>query len=234
MAKFLDWLQLVGLNLLVKKRNLCEYIRVIYRYYSNATFRAADLLLLSKYIFRSPFAVSKAFMEARGEEDVYVYGETPLTTLETIAKECKITSQDTVFELGSGRGRGCFWLNIILGCKVVGIEYIPEFVEKAHAVIEKYRLSNIEFRQQDFLKADFRGATVIYLYGTCLDPSSIQKLMGKLSKLPAGTKIISVSYALKEYAPMPSFETLKRFQADFTWGKGEVYLQVLKKIEYEK
>lgn len=226
MNKLFEWLQLIGLNLVVKKKNLMEFCKVVRRYYSYPTFRAVDLTLLSKYIFKSPFAISKAFMEARGEAEVYVYGETPLTTLELITKECQLTNKDTIFELGAGRGRGCFWLNILLGCKVVGIEYIPEFVEKAQAVIKKYRLKNIEIKQQDFLKTNFKGATVIYLYGTCMDQESIQRLIRKLLKLPSGTKIITVSYALKDYTDAPCFETLKRFKANFTWGEGEVYLQI--------
>jgi SAM-dependent methyltransferase len=223
----LEWIGLMALNLVVKKRNLFEYLKVIKRYYSNPMFRKTDCTLLSKYVFKSPYAMSKAFMEARGESDIYVYGETPLTSLELIAKECNLSDKDTVFDLGCGRGRGCFWLHAMIGCKVVGIEYIPEFMEKAIAVKQKYRLTRLEFRQQDFLKANLKGATVLYLYGTCLDPVSIRQLIDKILKLPQGTQIVTVSYSLKEFSADPRFEILKRFKIPFTWGEGDVYIQCL-------
>jgi protein-L-isoaspartate O-methyltransferase len=225
MLFFLERIQLLWLNLVVKKRNFIEFIKVIKRYYPNPLFRAVDLSLLSKYLFKSPFSISKAFMESKGEQDVYVYGETPLTTLEVIAKECGITRQDTVFELGAGRGRGCFWLATMIGCRVVGIEYIPEFIAKAQAVQQKYNLNLVEFREQDFLQANFKGATVVYLYGTCMDQDAIQRLIRKLARLPKGTKIITVSYSLKEFTDDRDFEVLKRFKANFTWGSTDVYLQ---------
>ncbi len=223
----IEWIALIVLNLIVKKRNLFEFIKVIKKYYINSAFRKIDCSLLLKYSFKSPFAISKSFMEARGESDVYVYGETPLTSLEIIAKECQLTDKDIVFDLGCGRGRGCFWMNVMIGCKVVGIEYIPEFVEKALEVKQKYGLKNIEFRHQDFFKANFKGATVLYVYGTCMDSKSIQKLLDKILKLPLGTKVVTISYSLKEFTTNPNFEILKRFKAPFTWGVGEVYIQSL-------
>lgn len=225
-----DWLHLVGVNLLVKYRNAIEFSKVLVRYYPNAKFRKLDLSLLSKYFFKSPFSISKEFLMERGEEDIYVYGETPLTTLDEIAKTCQLSANDTVFELGCGRGRTCFWLSTFVHCKVVGIEYIPDFIDKANAVKKKYALAGVEFRQQDILKADLTGATVIYLYGTCYDQSFIEKLIKRFSKLPAGTKIITVSYTLNDYSPRPLFETVKKIPCSYTWGKADVYLQIIKKL----
>jgi hypothetical protein len=222
----MEYLKLLWLNLIVKKRNLFEYFKVLWKYYPHSLFRHIDLSLLSLYFFKSPFKISKEFLIKRGEREVYAYGETPLTTLQEIATQCQISEQDVVFELGSGRGRGCFWLHCFLGCRVVGIDYIPAFIAKAQHIQNKYHLHDIEFRCENFLKTDCREATVIYLFGTCLEDDFIQKLIKKFKNLPVGTKIITVSYPLSDYASEPIFRVLHTFSVPFNWGEAEVYLQV--------
>ena len=140
----------------------------------------------------------------RGDKDIYTYGETPLTTLETIAKECRLTGKaDVVFELGCGRARTCFWLHEFVECHVVGVEQIPEFVTRANHVAVKFGVQGVEFRNEDMLQTDLTGATVLYLYGTCLEKTFIEKLIKKFEKLPSGTKIITISFALEEFAHKP-------------------------------
>jgi tRNA A58 N-methylase Trm61 len=148
--------------------------------------------------------------------------------MDHISKECQITPQDTVFELGSGRGRACFWLNTFIGCKVVGIEYIPEFVKRANTIKTRFEIEDVEFRQQDMLNTDYSNATVVYLYGTNLEDSAIQKLVEKFQALASGTKIITISYSLNEYTSQPIFEVMKHFTAPFPWGMADVYLQIKK------
>jgi SAM-dependent methyltransferase len=225
-SNFKEWMELLWINFVVLMRNLIEFFKVALRYYSNSNFLKTDLALRLMYLFHNPFSISKRFLMDRGEKDVYAYGETPLTTLERIARECHLSSKDVVYELGAGRGRTCFWLRAFIGCRVVGVEYIPEFVERANRIKTKLGLKGVEFCLQDMIDTDFRGATVIYLYGTCLEDNFIRKLAAKLARLPAGTKIITVSYPLTDYAERPLFEVMKRFPAAFTWGEADVYLQV--------
>ena len=220
-----EYSELLALKLVVTKRNFIEYLKVIYRYYRNYKFCKIDTAILAKYIFSNPFVISKKFLETRGEKEIYAYGETPLTTLEKICKECSLSSKDNFFELGAGRGRGCFWVHTFIKCPVVGIEYVPNFVQNAEKILEKFSLKNIEFRLENLLESDFKNATVIYLYGTCFDTDFIQKLIHKFSFLPKGTTIITVSYSLTEYTPIPLFEVMKCFSAPFTWGEGDVYIQ---------
>jgi len=227
-ASVLDFLGLVWTNLTVKVRNLIDFVKVIFRYYSHWSFCKADLALLLSYLFDNPYTISKRFLMNKGEENVYAYGETPLTTLEYIAEECQIKPSDTVFELGCGRGRGCFWLRAFIKCKVVGLEYVPDFVERALRVKKKFSVEGIEFYQKDILEADYASATVIYMYGTCFEAEFIQELIGRFKGLRSGTKIITVSYPLTDYMEEPIFEVMKRFPARFTWGEADVYLQIKK------
>lgn len=226
--KTIEYSQLLWLRLIVEIRNLIQYFKIVYLYYPKFSFMKVDLMLIAQYLGKNPFKISKEFLTARGEKDIFAYGETPLSTMEKISKRAQITSKDTVYELGSGRGRTCFWLNSFLGCKVVGIEYIPEFVEKANAIVENLNLKGIEFKQEDMLEADLSEATVIYLYGTCLDEASIQKFVKKVEKLKSGTKIITVSYPLTDYASAPFLEVMRAFPAQFTWGETDVYIHYKK------
>lgn len=223
-----DFCKLVAINIGVQGKNFWEYLKVVAKFYPSWKFFKADFALQSMYLFNNPFSISKRFLMNRGDEDVYAYGETPLTTLEVIVKECRVKPGETVFELGSGRGRTCFWLNCYYGCNVVGIEQVPDFVQRANLIATKLNISGIEFRQEDMLDSNLAGANTVYLYGTCLEDSFIEKLTEKLETLPSGTKIITVSYPLTEYTDSKKFEIMKRFPAKFTWGTADVYLQVIK------
>lgn len=203
------------------------YCNVIRLYYSSPLFRKVDIFLLRHYIANSPYRICKEYLRKKGEKDVYTYGETPLTTLEKIANEAEICSHDIFFELGSGRGRSCFWIHCFRKCPVIGIEYVPEFVTIARNVAEHFELKNVSFIYGDILQADFTEASVIYFYGTCSQGAFIQKLIEKLKKCSPGTKIITVSYPLSLYTEKPLFKLIKTFPAEFTWGRADVYIQTL-------
>lgn len=223
----MDFFRLLGINLLVTFRNLIEYSKVVRRYYSNADFRRVDMALLKEYVFESPFRISKHFLREQGAVDIYAYGETPLTAMDHIAKECGISAEDCVFELGCGRGRTCFWLNVFKGCRVVGVDFVPQFIEKANSVKLAEGVEGVEFRLEDMLNSDLAAATVVYLYGTCYDDDFVRVLIEKFKKLPKGTSIITVSYSLEEFGT-EEFVLKRCFPVQFTWGIGDVYLQVRK------
>jgi SAM-dependent methyltransferase len=216
-----NFFSLFWTRLVISKRNFVEYIKVLYHYYPNSLFAKADLKLLFS---KNPFSLSKSYLQGKGADDLYTYGETPLSTLDTIAKTCEISDFDTVLELGCGRGRTCFFLNLVYGCSVIGVDVVPAFIDKAQGIVDDLHLKRISFKNEDMLEADFSKASVVYLYGTCLEDAYIKKLALKLSKLPSNTKIITVSFPLSDYSE--EFELLKRFEATFTWGVADVYLQV--------
>ncbi len=228
-SKLKEFFNLLNTHLVVQTRNLFENIKIICKYYTtNLSFFKTDVSLLLTYLFDNPFAISKRFLLLKGEIDIYAYGETPLTSLQIIAEKCQITSKDLVLELGCGRGRTCFWLNSFIGCKVIGIELIPEFVERAERIRKKLKITGVRFLQEDFFLTDYSKATVVYLYGTCLEKYQVEKLINSLSTLPSGAKIITVSYALNDFSNTKLFETMKRFPVPFTWGTADIYMQIKK------
>jgi SAM-dependent methyltransferase len=179
------------------------------------------------YRFSNPFRICKSFLRQKGEEEVDAYGESPLPVMAEIAKQCKITAKDIVFELGCGRGRAAFFLSYITKCQVIGIDWVPVFISRANriAATTAPRLP-VKFLCQDMQRIDFSKATVVYLYGTCLSDEVILQLIQKFEKLPLFAKIISVSYPLSEYSPR--FGIVKQFSMIFPWGEGEVFLNVRK------
>lgn len=221
-----EFLELYFIHFKAKFRHFLDYLSVVSHYYSDPTFLKIDSYLVFSYLFNNPFSVSKRFLLQRGEKEVDTYGETPLKTLELIANECRLSVRDLVLELGCGRGRPCFWLNQFVGCSVIGVDFVPEFIQRANAVKQKFHIKDVQFRLEDILSTDLTGATVIYLYGTCYSEIFIKALIKRFNELPRGTKIITVSYPLTDYTKEPTFEVIKRFPARFTWGFADVYLQV--------
>ena len=226
--KIKEYISLLGLNLLVKLKNLIEFKKVFYKYYRNLNFAKVDISIFLMYLFDNPFSISKRFIQHHSHSEEYTYGETPLTTFADIAKEAKITSCDTVYELGCGRGRVSFWLKCFTGCKVVAVDIVPEFISHAKRIQRKLKVDQIEFINENFLETNFGEANVVYLYGTCLEEQSIKALIEKFRALKPGTRIITVSYALNDFNDDKVFETMKHFTSKFTWGEGEVYIQMKK------
>ncbi|MBA3603288.1 MAG: class I SAM-dependent methyltransferase [Parachlamydiaceae bacterium] len=225
----IEFLKLLWIRIVVYFYETIEFIEVVFRYYPNKRFRQQDLSLLSKYIFTSPYSISKNYLLARGADDLYQYGETPLTTLARIVKECQISEKDIVYELGCGRARTCFWLASFVKCRAIGIEQIPTFVEYANQVKNKFHVTGVKICEGNYLDYSYMDASVIYIYGTCLDEPVIKLLIRKFAKLPPGTKIITISYPLTDYVDYGQFalfNVVHRFEASFPWGKGAVYMHV--------
>ena len=232
-----EWSTLFWVHFKVKFINLIEYGQVVIHYYPNVNFAKIDSALLLSYLFLNPYHISSRFLSQKGEEELFTYGETPLTTLERIAHNSGITSQDVVFELGCGRGRTCFWLNQFIGCSVVGVDFVPTFIEKGNKIKKRFQVKGVSFRLEDFLQPKlcetnlnvnlnfFQGATVIYLYGSCLSAKEIRHLISLFTTLPEGTTVITVSYPLTDYQSKAPFTITKQFPALFTWGEAEVFVQ---------
>ena len=215
-----------------------------------------DLCFLIISLFVNPYRYNRKYLlkkGIRGAKEVYAYGETPLKTFAQIAHEAGLTSQDSFLELGSGRGRGAFWLYSLIGCQVTGIEQMGFFVRINKLMLRLFSYSfpfslsflankkqtqkkkRLSFIQGDYLALEkpFKEATVIYLYGTNLEEDFLRKLIQKFKllnsmtfKTKTKTKIITISYALSEYDR--SFKTQKEWEVVFPWGKTTAYLNFLK------
>ncbi len=175
-------------------------------------------LLNILYFFHNPYRVSRKFLEKRGDEDVYQYGETPLKTIHKLCLEAGVANDDHLFELGAGRGKTAFYIRETFGCDVTAIEQIPLFVSKAKK-LNKFLSLGVTFLCEDFCLADLSKATIIYLYGTCLSDELVYNLC---KQFKTGQKIISISYPLSEYDAQ--FKVLKKIEVTYPWGQTDAYI----------
>lgn len=193
-----------------------EGVKVCFLYPS---FLKTALFLKAQYLFASPYRLSKRWLKAAGKKEIYVYGETPLTTLDRVARQCRILSKDTVYELGCGSGRAVFWLTETVGCKAVGIEHVPAFIRKAKRV-KKWTSSLLaEFKEGDVLQSSLKEATVVYFYGSEAMLKHVEPCLNRLAK---GTKLITVSYLLES----ANFKLTHSFKASFPWGIATIFLSI--------
>lgn len=215
---------LIGMNLMLSFSSLWEYLKVVRRYYGNVSFRRADWALLRAYRWSNPYKIHKHFLQQRGELEVYRYGETWLTTMELLAKEAEVTRDDIYVELGCGRGRSCFWMHSCVGCQVVGIDYVPIFIERATAVVQKLKLKGIRFLCHDFLTEAWVHGTVFYIDATLLEGEEMAQLVRRCDQLPRGCRVIGVNLSLTTGDPhdVSSWVEEKRLMAPYPWGSSEV------------
>lgn len=224
--KLAEYCSLIGWRIRISLFSLGELPRTLVYYVRNWTFCKLDLALHLLYLFKNPYRISKEFLSKRGEPLIYAYGETPLSTLEKIAKEGELSSSDHFFEMGSGRGRGCFWIHQFVHCRVKGIEYIPLFVERSNRLAKWQNLQDIQFILSDWQDLSYQEATFIYLYGSNMDEKEIKRLLSKLKELSSGTKVVTVSWSIPEYDRSSTFRVIKEFEGSYPWGKASLYLNI--------
>ena len=203
--------------------SISDFFYTLFHYWTKIRFFFVDFTMLSAYFFQSPYRIARKF-----HQGLSPYGETPFKTMKRIADKVGITPVDTVYELGSGRGRCCFFLAMFYGCIAVGFENVPKFVEIASIIKKIFRVQKVSFFLQDiFDDFDLSGATVIYLYGTCLSDEEIVFLAHRFAKLKKGTKIITISYSLCDYVKDSRIKLVQSFEVAFQWGTTTCYEHVL-------
>lgn len=191
-----------------KKRLFFDKVDTIKRYYRSPKFALLDLSFGLMSLFSNPYRVCRKFLKKKGAKEIYAYGETPYATYEKMVQECGIGPNDVWMEMGSGRGKGCFWLSHFVKCKVIGVEWVPQFVFFARFIRALFRIDGMIFKQADLEEIDTSCASVIYLYG-----------IWPKRKIGTGVKVITISEPLKDY------KVLKRFWVRFPWGRTTAYYQ---------
>lgn len=203
---------------------LYERIFIFSYYLRSPRFFLTDMLCVAQYFINNPFRLCENYNRLYPKTDTQCYGETPLTTLHTIIKLLDIGSDDIVYELGCGRGRASFWLHHFIGCRVIGIDINPFFINRAKRVKRFFSLGNLTFKQSFMHKTDLSDASLVYLYGTSLHDQYITKLTDRLKNIPSGGRLVTVSYSILDYGAHPEFILERKFNAQFHWGVGTVYI----------
>lgn len=168
-----------------------------------------DLCFAFIAFFQNPYRVCRKFLQKMGEKNPYAYGETPYFSYEKIAREIKLNQDDVWLEIGSGRGKGCFWLKEMVGCEVIALEWVPSFVFFSRLIKRLFRVQKLQFLQQDLSQFKINSrVSVIYCHG----------LFPKF-EIPFHTKLITTS------EPMENMEVILSFPLRFGWGTTRVFVQ---------
>jgi len=133
------------------------------------------------------------------EPDV-IFVPTPPDVVDAMLKLAKVTSNDVVYDLGSGDGRIPIAAAKTYGARGVGIDIDPERVREATGNARSNGVTDkVTFRAEDLFTADISPATVVTLY---LLPSLNLKLADKLMKdLKPGTRIVSHAFDMGDWKP---------------------------------
>jgi hypothetical protein len=143
--------------------------------------------------------IDKDFQPRSGQEgkDV-VWVPTPQALVDKMLDIAKVTSKDFVIDLGSGDGRTVITA-AKRGAKAKGFEFNPNMVAISKKSAAKEGVSDrAEFIQGDLFEADLSQATVITMF---LLPEINLRLRPKLLELKPGTRIVSNTFDMDDWAP---------------------------------
>jgi hypothetical protein len=130
-----------------------------------------------------------------GKDVVWV--PTSQTLVNKMLEIAKVTPQDYVIDLGSGDGRTVITAAKI-GAKAQGIEYNPDMVELSKRNAAAAGVGDqAAFEKADLFETDLSKATVITMF---LLPDINLKLRPKILDLKPGTRIVSNSFTMGEWA----------------------------------
>jgi len=135
------------------------------------------------------------------------YVPTPQDVVDRMLAVAEVTSNDLVYDLGSGDGRIVITAAKKYGARGVGIDIDRERITESRRNARDAGVTAlVEFRRGDILQADLSKATVVTLY---LVSSANLKLRPLLTRqLSVGTRVVSHAFGMGDWAP----EKVERFK----------------------
>lgn len=159
---------------------------------------ALCLTALTAGVFAQPQPAKKDYEPQVGQhgKDV-VWVPTSQALVNKMLDMAEVTPNDYVIDLGSGDGRTVITA-AKRGTRALGIEYNPDMVELSKRNAAKEGVSDkATFVKADLFETDFSGATVITMF---LLPSINAKLRPKILELKPGTRIVSNTFTMGDWA----------------------------------
>lgn len=166
-----------------------------------ATLVIAALVLFLTLGAATPEAQAPPPQAERGEKrtpDV-IYVPTPQPVVDRMLQVAKVTSKDTVYDLGCGDGRIVVTAAKRYGTKARGFDIDPDRVAEARRNVELNGVGHlVTIEQKDIFTLDLSPASVVTLY---LLPELNVKLIPQLEKLRRGSRIVSHDFDMKGVRP---------------------------------
>jgi SAM-dependent methyltransferase len=119
---------------------------------------------------------------------------------DAMLKLAHVTSNDVVYDLGSGDGRIVIAAAKTYGARGVGVELDPDLIKTATRNARKAGVADkVTFLQADLFKTDLSDATVITLY---LSNSINRRLASILQRqLKPGARVVSHRFDMGDWKP---------------------------------
>lgn len=176
------------------------------------------------------FILSK---QARQQKDAceYVYGEIEFESFIALLSLCRIHSDSVFYDLGSGTGKAVIAAAMVFQLKKsIGVELFSTLHDTA--ALQQQKLSGqglyqsvapkIQFINQDFLKLNYDGATLLFINATAFFDPYWQTISKHLENcLSPGTVVLTSSKALRSQ----QFLTLKTTSIAMNWGIVDIFMQ---------
>ena len=126
------------------------------------------------------------------------YVPTPQHVARKMLKLGNVSSNDVVYDLGSGDGRIVIMAAKEFGARGVGVEIDSQLVRRARRKARQAGVADkVEFHQGDLFDADLRDASVVMLY---LWPTMNNRLRPKLQReLTPGDRVVSHSFDIDDW-----------------------------------
>jgi SAM-dependent methyltransferase len=124
---------------------------------------------------------------------------TPDAVTVAMLRMAAVGPSDFVIDLGSGDGRIVITAARRFGARGLGVEIVPELVEKSRENARKAGVADRAlFREQDLFKTDLTPASVVTMY---LLPEVNLQLRPALLALKPGTRLVSHDWDMGEWKP---------------------------------
>ena len=128
----------------------------------------------------------------------FVASSTPVVS--AMLKLAGVQASDVVYDLGSGDGRIVIAAAKEFGAHGVGIDIDPDLVRQARANAKQAGVENlVRFETGDLFEADIHEATVVTIY--LMSGLNLRLRPKLLNDLKPGTRIISHSFSMGDWAP---------------------------------
>lgn len=151
-----------------------------------------------------------------------IYGETPVLSVKKILERLSPSAEDTLIDLGCGRGLVVFAAHYLFGMETIGIDIIPTFISRGAKLAIWMGTSKTVFIRENLAWVSdelLERATIFYLAGTTFDDEQMEKIVARLERARPGTKLITLSEAF----PSPLYTIVGSGSFRFTWGRSDVY-----------
>ena len=161
-------------------------------------------LLLSGLCIGVPSVQAQAPSPPRTDSDTTEKGAPYVPTPEHVVLRlltlADVSSDDVVYDLGSGDGRMVILAAKEFGARGVGVEIDSQLVQEARRRAQRAGVSHlVEFRQGNLFDTNLDDATVVTLY---LWPDMNNRLRPKLQReLDSGDRVVSHSFDIDGWSP---------------------------------